>query len=328
METIRNYLDNIFSSLPKSAEIIKLKEELLSNMEEKYRELKESGKTENEAIGIVISEFGNIDELIMELGIENRKPIESIHTVTMEEAENYMRDKVKYGKLIAVGVILCILAPAMLMFTHNIIIGGVFSTEINVETLEGLSVIPLFIFIAIAVGLFIYAGTQLDKYKYLEEDFICPLDVQQRVKVKKEEFSSNFTKLNIIGVTLCVLSPVALIGISAIGGYNDDIISTYGAIVLLIMVAIAVFIFIRVGNINNSYNALLQIEEYSSKGKGNNKVTGDVASVVWPIATAIFLIWGLGFDGWEICWIVFPITGILFGAFSGLYALIKRNNKR
>lgn len=328
METIRNYLENIFSSLPKSAEIIKLKDELLSNMEEKYWELKESGKTENEAIGIVISEFGNIDELIKELGIENRKQLDNIPTITMEEAENYMRDKVKYGKLIAVGVMLCILAPAILMFTHNIIIGGVFGTEINVETLEGLSVIPLFILIAIAVGLFIYAGTQLDKYKYLEDDFICPLHVQQRVKIKKEEFSSNFTKLNIIGVTLCVLSPVALIGISAIGGYDNDVLSNYGAIVLLIMVAIAVFIFVRVGNINNSYNALLQIEEYSSKYKENNTAIGDVASVVWPIATAIFLIWGLGFNGWHICWIIFPITGILFGAFSGLYALIKRNNKR
>ncbi len=328
METIRNYLENIFSSLPKSAEIIKLKDELLSNMEEKYWELKESGKTENEAIGIVISEFGNIDELIKELGIENRKQLDNVSTITMEEAENYMKDKVKYGKLIAVGVMLCILAPAILMFTHNIIIGGVFGTEINVETLEGLSVIPLFILIAIAVGLFIYAGTQLDKYKYLEDDFICPLHVQQRVKIKKEEFSSNFTKLNIIGVTLCVLSPVALIGISAIGGYDNDILSNYGAIVLLIMVAIAVFIFVRVGNINNSYNVLLQIEEYSSKCKGNNTVIGDVASVVWPIATAIFLIWGLGFNGWHICWIIFPITGILLGAFSGVYALIKRNNKR
>lgn len=328
METIRNYLDNIFSSLPKSAEIIKLKDELLSNMEEKYWELKESGKTENEAIGIVISEFGNIDELINELGIENRKQLDSIPTITMEEAENYMRDKVKYGKLIAIGVMLCILAPAMLMLTYNIIIGGAFGTENNVKTLEGLSVIPLFILIAIAVGLFIYAGNQLNKYKYLEEDFICPLYIQQRVKVKKEEFSSNFTKLNIIGVTLCVLSPVALISISAIGGYDNDILSTYGTIVLLIMVAIAVFIFIIVGNINNSYNALLQIEEYSSKGKENSKAIGDVASVVWPIATAIFLIWGLGFNGWYICWIIFPITGILFGAFSGLYALIKRNNKR
>ena len=219
METIKNYLDNIFSSLPKSVEIIKMKEELLSNMEDKYNELKESGKTENEAIGIVISEFGNIDELIMEFGIDNKKQIENIPTITMEEAENYMRDKVKYGKLIAVGTLLCILAPVILMFTHSLILDEVFGTNITTETLEGLSVIPLFIFIAIAVGLFIYAGTQLDKYKYLEEDFILPLHVQQRVKNKKQEFASTSTMSIITGVILCVLSPVALIGISAIGGY-------------------------------------------------------------------------------------------------------------
>ena len=46
-----------------------LKEEILSNMEEKYRELKKQGHSENEAIGTVISEFGNIDELVRELGI-------------------------------------------------------------------------------------------------------------------------------------------------------------------------------------------------------------------------------------------------------------------
>jgi len=328
METIRNYLDNIFSNLPKSAEIIKLKEELLLNMEEKYRELKESGKTENEAIGIVISEFGNIDELIMELGIDNKKQIENIPTITVEEAENYMRDKVKYGKLIAVGALLCILAPVILMFTHSLILDGVFGTNIATETLEGLSVIPLFIFIAIAVGLFIYAGTQLDKYKYLEEDFICPLHVQERVKMKKQEFASTSTMSIITGVILCVLSPVALIGISAIGGYNDDRLSTYGVIVLLIMVAIAVFMFIRVGSINNSYSALLQIKEYSPRGKKNNKVIGAVESIVWSLATAIFLIWGLGFEAWHICWIVFPVTGVLFGAFSGAYSIIKGDDKR
>ena len=38
-------------------------------MEDKYNELKSEGKSENEAIGIVISEFGNIDELINELDI-------------------------------------------------------------------------------------------------------------------------------------------------------------------------------------------------------------------------------------------------------------------
>lgn len=329
METIKNYLDNIFSSLPKSVEIIKMKEELLSNMEDKYNELKESGKTENEAIGVVISEFGNIDELVKELGINTTtREIENIPTITMEEAENYMKDKIKYGKVIAIGVVLCILAPAMLIFTHSLIADGIFGTNIAIDVLEGFSIIPLCILVAIAIGLFIYAGTKLDKYKYLEEDFILPLHVEQRVKNLKQEFVPTFTKLTIVGVILCVLSPIVLIVLSALGGYNDDKLSSYGVIALLVMVAVAVFIFIRVGDINDSYGVLLQIEEYSQKGKENNKVIGAVAAIVWPLATAIFLIWGLGFGGWHICWIVFPITGVLLGAFSGAYSIIKGDNKK
>lgn len=329
METIENYLDNIFSSLPRSAEIIKIKEELLLNMEDKYNELKESGKTENEAIGIVISEFGNIDELVKELGINTTiKEASNIPTITMEEAEEYIEDKIKYGKLIAIGVVLCILAPAVLMFTHTLILDGIFSAAIGIDVLEGLSVIPLCVLVAIAVGLFIYAGTKLDRYKYLEEDFILPLHVEQKVKMLKQEFAPTFTRSTIAGVILCVLSPIALITLSAFGGYNDDRLSSYGVVVLLIMVAIAVFIFIRSGNINSSYNVILQVEEYSKKSKENNKVIGAVAAIVWPIATAIFLVWGLVFGAWNICWIVFPVTGVIFGAFSGAYSIIKGENKK
>ena len=61
-------------------------------MEEKYRELKRSGKSENEAIGIVISEFGNINELIDELGIttDNNKLI-----VDKDEVQAYQKRKEK-----------------------------------------------------------------------------------------------------------------------------------------------------------------------------------------------------------------------------------------
>ena len=51
MNSIINYLDNVFASLPKTSEMEKLKQEMLSNMEDKYYELKEEGKTENEADG-------------------------------------------------------------------------------------------------------------------------------------------------------------------------------------------------------------------------------------------------------------------------------------
>ena len=69
METIRNYLENMFLNLPNTPEVYKAKNELWQMMEDKYTELKAEGKSENEAVGIVISEFGNLDELAADLGI-------------------------------------------------------------------------------------------------------------------------------------------------------------------------------------------------------------------------------------------------------------------
>lgn len=44
METIRNYLDNMFARLPQNKELGRLKEEIYFNMEEKYFELINDGK--------------------------------------------------------------------------------------------------------------------------------------------------------------------------------------------------------------------------------------------------------------------------------------------
>ena len=71
METIKNYLENMFSHLPNTPEVLKAKYELYQMMEDKYNELISEGKSDNEAIGIVISEFGNLDELADSLGIKS-----------------------------------------------------------------------------------------------------------------------------------------------------------------------------------------------------------------------------------------------------------------
>ena len=70
METILNYLENMFSSLLQTEEVLRAKRELAAMMEDKYNELLEEGRTDNEAVGIVISEFGNLKELSAELGID------------------------------------------------------------------------------------------------------------------------------------------------------------------------------------------------------------------------------------------------------------------
>ena len=70
METIKIYLENMFMNLPNTPEVYKAKQELLQMMEDKYTELIRSGKTENEAVGEVIQNFGNLDDLADDLGIK------------------------------------------------------------------------------------------------------------------------------------------------------------------------------------------------------------------------------------------------------------------
>ena len=84
METIRNYLSTMFAGLPDTPEVRKAYEELAAMMEDKYTELIAEGCGENEAVGTVISEFGNLEELAQTLGIEEymgeAKPVEVLRS--------------------------------------------------------------------------------------------------------------------------------------------------------------------------------------------------------------------------------------------------------
>ena len=75
MDAIKNYLETMFLNLPNTPEVQKAKYELGQMMEDKYRELIADGKTENEAIGTVIAEFGNLDELALTVYYTTARPL-------------------------------------------------------------------------------------------------------------------------------------------------------------------------------------------------------------------------------------------------------------
>lgn len=71
MEALKEFLDNMFRGVDETNEVLRAKAELLQMMEDKYEMLLADGKNENEAVGIVISEFGNFQEIADELGISD-----------------------------------------------------------------------------------------------------------------------------------------------------------------------------------------------------------------------------------------------------------------
>ncbi len=321
METIRSYLENMFAGLPKTARVLDLKGNILSNMEEKYYELKNQGKSENEAIGIVISEFGNIDELITELGIQKDDQAINEPVVTREEVEAYLSVKKSMGRQIGIGVFLCILGAAMLILLSSFL-----------ETVPGISeaaadapgIITLLVLVTIAVGIFIYSGMNFERYKYMENGVQLPGHLEAELKQKYDQYNPVFYIHLIVGVCIIILSPISLFVTSLFG----DRIENYGVVILMFLVACSVYLFISSGMIRESYSRLLRLGDYAEEKmqKKEDKVIGAVAAIVWPLATAIFLFCGFVYNLWHIAWIVFPITGILFGMFSAAYSIITDKN--
>lgn len=352
MDTIKMYINNLFQNLPESDEVVRAKEDLLGMMEDKYNELKAQGKSENEAIGIVISEFGNIDELKEELGL-NKKTADAAHNgeeensekfrmITFEEAKNFIEDTVKFGFKMAIGVVLCILSVVPLIVLAGFAEG---KNELGIDVLTGLeetqhfSVVTdkiavgvglslMFVFIAVAVAIFIINGLRYEKYNYIKKDkFVLDKAALSYVSDLKESYRNKFAMSITIGVVLCIMSVVPVVFVGYMFENEGEQYAIVAVAVLFLLIATAVFLFMRAGILMDSYKQLLQEEEYAPRNKNNQDFSEKVASIYWPLATAIYLGWSFISMDWGRTWIVWPIAGVLFGAIVGIGSAFSTEKK-
>lgn len=119
MEQIRNYVEALFSALPKTGELLRIKQEMLANLEEKYAALLAEGKNENEAMGAVIASIGSADELRAELGFSEDPAVNPVaepvsapahDPALLAEYRSYLDHQHLF---IAIAVALFILSPIM-----------------------------------------------------------------------------------------------------------------------------------------------------------------------------------------------------------------------
>lgn len=69
MNRLAQHVNDLFKDVPESEQKASIMQEVLQNLEEKVWDLMEQGKTEEDAINKAIVEFGDIEDLTKELGI-------------------------------------------------------------------------------------------------------------------------------------------------------------------------------------------------------------------------------------------------------------------
>ena len=235
--------------------------------------------------------------------------------LTPEEVDEYIDHRHHFAWAMATGVFLCIMGPASLFLGQYLAgyrdgRGGRTSDLMDILTL-----IPLFLFVAAGVALFILYGMKEQQFELEEKRIQLDSTTYARLKADHKAFRPRLAVAVAIGVALCILAPVSmLLSVVFLGEENG-----LSLVFLLSFIAIGVFLFIFYGIQDETYEKLLSIGEFAKDKAEKNKVVGIVAGVVFPLAAAVYLIAGFVYYAWASAWIIFPIVGILFGIFATVY---------
>lgn len=265
--------------------------------------------------------FGVSTDYLLKDSMEQAEPApvsaeESLsRTVSMEEANTFLKIKEENSRRVALAVMLCILSPVAL-----ILLGGAHSFGLlnwSEETACGVGLVVLMLMIIPAVGLFIISNLRISPYEYLEKEPVDTLyGVTGMVKDRKEKFQPMHTRCLIIGISLCIASAIPLF-ICMIFGWQS-FWAVAGIASVLVLAAIGVMLIVRVSIVRGSYQMLLEEADYSRENKENSKRYGYISGAYWCLVTGAYLAWSFIGNSWQISWIIWPIAGVVFGAVMGI----------
>ncbi len=238
--------------------------------------------------------------------------------VTMEEANDYLSTQRQSARTVALGVLLCVLCPALL-----ILLGGLaeYGGSISEGVATAVGMTALFGLVAIGVALFIVTGIRTSRFNvWHTEGFETAYGVSGMVKEKRRAHEHAYTVCLTLGIVLCILAVLPLIVAGAMG-VSDRILTVFLSMMFPI-IGIGVYLIVRVGVVRGSFTFLLNEIDASPETRKKNKTEETISSVYWCVAVAIYLTWSFLTNDWGRTWIVWPIAGVLFGAVTAIWRLV------
>ena len=409
MDTIDTFLDAMFAPYPSTPRLLEAKGELRAMMEDAYADAIGRGKTHNEAVGQVITDFGNLEELAPVLGIlpdirsaqagpagaatdpagtsaapdpaaagtaagtagaagpapdpaaagaaaplPQDEATSDYPVVTLPEAQALAEARRRTGRLLGRGVALFVLAPIPLIVAANLTddnagagLGDAISDGLSNggtgsgpggqwAVLIGLALT----LVLVATGVLTlmrrhqaFVGLEhLTDGKFTRNPIVSAWAARLRV-----ENEGPRSRALMAAVGLWILSAIPTVA----GGVLSDQpgrshYPIFGVSLTLALVAAGLLILLPTTWASSTHETLTE-EGHWTGGPGqwdrwgrkdaDNPLIGAIASIYWPLTLVIFLAWGFLGNGWAICWIVWPISGILFGAIASFISALSHGRR-
>ena len=250
----------------------------------------------------------------------------AVRRVSMEEASAFLAVKEATARPIALGVLMCIMSPVCMFILGAL--SEMPGSGISENAAGGAGTIVMLVIVAAAVALFIHSGSRTAPFQYLEKEiFETEYGVSGMVRERRERFRGTYTRSNIAGAGLCILSMVPLFG-GVIVDDTNDLLMALSLSCMFACVGAGVVFFVRAGIIWESFDKLLQEGDWSRRKKLHSTFTLTVATVYWCCAAAIYLACGMFTGEWERSCVVWVVAAVLYPAVAAVCsALYKRGEE-
>ena len=236
--------------------------------------------------------------------------------VSMEEANAFLEHKYQAASQIALGVLLCILSPSLLIVLSTLQESSLLS--LSEGKAVGIGVLFLFLLAGAGVALFIKNSIEGDRFHYIEKELLnTAYGVNGMVQEKKSRYQGTYTSQMILGIFLCIIA-ASPIFISMIIYGEDDLHTALAVPFLLLFVAVGVFLIVKTNIIWDALNMLLEQGDYRREKKMDEHKNETVGQIYWCSVTAIYLGYSFITRRWDISWIIWPVAGVGYGAIRGI----------
>ena len=249
------------------------------------------------------------------------------NSLSHSSVQDFLCARKRSSTLIAIGVMLCIFSPITLLTLISLTRLNILILSINFAT--GIGVTILILLVATAVACFIAGDHWLkvnENFEYEE----CNLSEETRQQVFKarKNYEDRHLILKIFGITCCILSAIPLMtGSLFIGTFSNsqlDDLMTGLAAVTLFLIGIGVFFLVKTNIVRDSFNIILQVDDYTAEKKANKKLIEKYATIYWMTMSFIYLTYSFMSNNWNQSWIIWPLAGIIYGILEAVLSLKKK----
>lgn len=318
MTIIKEYVNQMFKTVPLTEETNQLRLDILANMEDKYDELIESEVSEHEALGIVIAEFGNIDELLSEMGIkkESKEVLENYPTMEEGAVDYFIEAKSTIGLRIGLGILSILIG-----------VGGMltlFSIAPALQAARVIGLIFMLAFLVIGIALFILEGMRTNDLKAYYSPFVLLPHLRDQVEEQQHGYKKSLAFSIVLGVSLCILSLTPLL----LGVLTNLLPVLTGVGGMLILIGVGVVFFTYSANVYNAYTTILTngkdpdtFENDVKAEERRKKVEYIIEEVYWPIIVVLYFASSfiIGGSFWAWSWVIFVLGGALEGTIKSFF---------